>query len=104
MSFEVPMPNNKKRIGAQSVQSSESSYPQAFPNMRKWRIAGSVWTTVAGSHQSRMQSAAVLAKPKQRSASRNGPTPLSEEIRPPSQLAFTILRRTAGGSIVTGVS
>ena len=79
-------------------QSSASSYPQAIANMRKRSIAGSVWTTVAGSRRSRMLPASVSARRKRRSASRNRTTPPSDEISPPSKPAVTFLRLTAGRS------
>ena len=79
-------------------QSSASSYPQAIANMRKRSIAGSVWTTVAGSRHSRMQPASVSARPSRRSASRKRTTPPSDEISPPPKSAVTFLRLTAGRS------
>ena len=66
--------------------------------MRKRSIAGSVWSTDAGSRRSRMLPARVSARRKRRSASRNRTTPPSDEISPPSKPAVTFLRLTAGRS------
>ena len=65
-------------------------------DMRQRRIAGSVFTTSAGSHYSRMHPASVSAKPSRRSASRNSTSPPSDEISPPAKSAVTFLRLTAG--------
>ena len=67
-------------------QSSASSYPQAIANVRKRSIAGSVWTTSAGSRHSRMQPASVSARPSRRSAPRNRTSPPSDEISPPPEI------------------
>ena len=85
-------------------QSSASSYPQAIVNMWKRSVAGSVWTTVAGSRESRMQPASVSSRPSWRSVSRKRTTPPSDETRPPSKSAVTFLRLTAGRSNGSRVS
>ena len=72
--------------------------------MRKRSIAGSVWTTVAGSRRSRMLPARVSARRKRRSASRNRTRPPSDEIGPPSKSAVTFLRLTAERSNGSRVS
>ena len=54
--------------------------------------------TRAGSRRSRRQLARSSAKPMRRSSSRSNTKPPSEEIRPPSNVAVTFLRQTAGRS------
>ena len=86
-----PTASLKRGSPRRASQSSASSYPQAIANMRKRSIAGSVWTTSAGSRQSRMQPASVSDRPSRRSGPRN-------RTSPPSKSAVTFLRRTAGRS------
>ena len=59
--------------------------------MRKRSIAGSVWTTVAGSRRSRMLPARVSARRKRRSASRKRTEPPSDEISPPPEIGGHLL-------------
>ena len=98
LSGDWPTASLNKGSVRRASQSSASSYPQAIANMRKRSIAGSVWTTRAGSRQSRMQPASLSASPSRRSAPRNRTSPPSDEISPPSKSAVTFLRRTVGRS------
>ena len=65
----------------------------------------------ARSRHSRMQPASPSASPSQRSAARSSTSPPSDEIRPPSKSAITLLRLTAGrlngrrvSSVMVGVA
>ena len=95
----------RSRGTSSQVSASENVLVRhAIANMRERSIAGSVWTTVAGSRQSRMQPANVSARPSRHSASHNRTTPPSDEISPPSKSAVTYLRQTAGISNGSRVS
>ena len=83
-------------------QSSASSYPQAIANMRKRSIAGSVWTTSAGSppvpdaaRQPLGQPEPAFGAAQQTSPPSDEISPPSDEISPPSKSAVNFLRLTA---------